>query len=180
MSLKEVAEFHGVSRFRAGCRFLLNFILGMLADACPVPRIRPALHRLRGVNIGEGVYIGRDVVIDSVYPDQVHIGDDTSIGEGSAIYAHNNIPSNTLLREIFPTTVSPVRIGRGVWIMPRVIVIPGISIGDECVIGVGSTVTRDIPPRSLAAGVPARVIRDLGEHQVFRKAGKSSRTTRGA
>ena len=169
MSLKEIADFHRVSRFHAGCRFLFNFILEKLANICPLPPLRTKLHRLRGVNIGKGVYIGRDVVLDSVYPDQIFIGDDTSIGEGSAIYAHNNIPSDTPLREIYPTTVSPVHIGKRIWIMPRVIITPGISIGDECVIGIGSIVTKDIPPRSLVVGVSSEVIRDLGEHEVFKK-----------
>lgn len=171
MSLKEVADFHGVSRLRAAFRFLINFILAMTANICPVPCIRPILHRLRGINIGKGVYVGRDVVFDFIYPDQIYIDDNTSIGEGSSIYAHNNIPSETPLREIFPTNVAPVHIGKGVWIMPRSIVIPGVSIGDESVIGIGSVVTKDIPARSLAVGVPARVVKDLSGHDVFKKNG---------
>ena len=56
--------------------------------------------------------------------------------------------------------------------MPRVIIIPGITISDECAIGIGSIVTKDIPPRSLAVGVPAKVIRDLGKHEIFKKDSK--------
>lgn len=55
----------------------------------------------------------------------------------------------------------PVRVGRNVWLGVRVIVLPGTSIGDDSVIGAGSVVTGDIPPRSLAVGSPARVIRSL-------------------
>ena len=55
----------------------------------------------------------------------------------------------------------PVRIGDNVWLGVRVIVLPGVTIGDGAAIGAGSVVTSDIPPRSLAAGVPARVLRTL-------------------
>ncbi|MET0196770.1 MAG: DapH/DapD/GlmU-related protein [Rhodococcus fascians] len=55
----------------------------------------------------------------------------------------------------------PVTIGRNVWLGARVIVMPGVTIGDDSAIAAGSVVTSDVPPRCLAAGVPARVIREL-------------------
>lgn len=58
----------------------------------------------------------------------------------------------------------PVHIGNDCWLCAGVTVCPGVSIGDNCVIGAGSVVTRDIPAGSFAAGVPCRVIRRLGEH----------------
>jgi len=57
----------------------------------------------------------------------------------------------------------PVQIGDDCWFGAHVTVCPGVSIGKNCVIGAGSVVTRDIPPNSLAAGVPCRVIREIGE-----------------
>ena len=56
-----------------------------------------------------------------------------------------------------------VHIGKGCWFGAGVTVCPGVTIGDNCVIGAGSVVTRDIPPNSLAVGVPCRVIRELSE-----------------
>jgi maltose O-acetyltransferase len=53
----------------------------------------------------------------------------------------------------------PVRIGNDVWIGDRVIILPGVTIGDGCIIGAGSIVTHDTPPYSISAGNPARVIR---------------------
>jgi maltose O-acetyltransferase len=55
----------------------------------------------------------------------------------------------------------PIVIGDNVWIGARVIVLGGVTIGDDSCIGAGSLVIDDVPPRTLAAGVPARVIRDL-------------------
>ena len=169
MSLDEVAKFYGWSKLRTGFHFLYKYVLELIANICPIQKLRPRLHKLRGVNIGKGVYVGRNVLFDTVYTNQIYIGENSSIGEGTTIYSHNNIPSDTKLKSIYPTSINPVHIGKGVWIMPKVIIIPGIKIGDESVIGIGSLVTKDIPPRSLAVGVPAKVIRDLGEHEVFQK-----------
>lgn len=57
----------------------------------------------------------------------------------------------------------PVRIGNDCWFGANVVVCPGVTIGDGCVIGAGSVVTRDIPPLSFAAGNPCRVIREITE-----------------
>ena len=57
----------------------------------------------------------------------------------------------------------PVHIGNDCWFGASVTVCPGVTIGDNCVIGAGSVVTRDIPPNSFAAGVPCRVIREITE-----------------
>ena len=57
----------------------------------------------------------------------------------------------------------PVHIGNGCWFGASVTVCPGVTIGDNCVIGAGSVVTRDIPANSFAAGVPCKVIRELTE-----------------
>ena len=58
----------------------------------------------------------------------------------------------------------PVRIGRNCWLGAGVIVLPGVSIGDNAVIGAGSVVTRDVPANVLAVGNPCRVLREIGEH----------------
>lgn len=55
----------------------------------------------------------------------------------------------------------PVHIGNDCWLGASVTVCPGVTIGDNCVIGAGSVVTRDIPSNSFAAGVPCKVIREI-------------------
>ena len=119
------------------------------------------MHRWRGVKIGKGVYIGHEVIFDRVFTDQISIGDYSAIGDRTIISAHANIPTNTKLKKIYPRQIIPTKIGKGVWIMPAVIIAPGVTIGDESVIATGSVVTKDVPPRSLVAGVPAKVVKDL-------------------
>jgi maltose O-acetyltransferase len=62
----------------------------------------------------------------------------------------------------------PVTIGHDCWFGANVTVCPGVTIGDNCVIGAGSVVTRDIPSDSFAAGVPAKVIRTITEKESVR------------
>jgi maltose O-acetyltransferase len=64
-------------------------------------------------------------------------------------------------RRLDPPVGDPITIGENVWLGARVIVLPGVTIGNDSVVGIGSIVTSDIPARSLAVGVPARVIRSL-------------------
>jgi len=84
------------------------------------------------------------------------IGEDTQIGPGSLITTTDHDYQGDL-KEHF----RPVSIGKGVWIGANVTVLSGVKIGDFAVVGAGSVVTKDIPPRSVAVGVPARVIMQL-------------------
>ncbi len=108
--------------------------------------------------IGDGSFInyGTSISADSL----VSIGADCRIGTYVIILDNNFHSLEPELRDVKPES-APVIIGEKVWLGARVVVLPGVSIGDGSVIGAGSVVTRDIPARSLAAGVPARVIRDL-------------------
>jgi acetyltransferase-like isoleucine patch superfamily enzyme len=86
----------------------------------------------------------------------ITIGEDTQIGPGTVITTTGHDYDGDL-EESF----RPVCIGRRVWIGASVTVIGGVSIGDGAVIGAGAVVIRDVPPHSLAVGVPARVVRRL-------------------
>ena len=113
------------------------------------------------MNIGKGVYIGHEVIFDRVFTDQITIGDYSSIGDRAIITAYANIPSDTILKKIYPRDIKKTTIGKGVWIMPNVTIVPGVTVGDESVVATGAVVTKDVPPRVLVAGVPAKVVKDL-------------------
>lgn len=89
---------------------------------------------------------------------EVHIGRDAFFAPNVHIYAAHH-PIDAATRCAGLELASPVRIGHRVWIGGGAIVCPGTTIGDDCVIGAGSVVTRDIPAGVVAAGNPCRVIR---------------------
>src|SRR5204862_1077794 len=86
----------------------------------------------------------------------VIIGDDTGIGGHCLIFTHGAW-ANAL--DGYPVTYEPVTLGKSVWLPWRVFLMPGTTIGDGSVIGANSLVSGNIPPRSLAVGSPAKVIR---------------------
>ncbi len=90
----------------------------------------------------------------------VRIGPNCRIGTYAMITDNNFHRLEPELRDEIPES-APVILEEGVWLGGRVIVLPGVTIGAGSAIGAGSVVTHDIPPRSLAVGVPARVIKDL-------------------
>jgi acetyltransferase-like isoleucine patch superfamily enzyme len=82
------------------------------------------------------------------------------IGAGTSFSFDNMILTSTHdLADARRMIARPVTIGRNVWVTSRCIILGGVTIGDDAVIGAGSVVTSDIPPNCLAAGNPARVIR---------------------
>ncbi|RZL32464.1 MAG: acyltransferase [Pedobacter sp.] len=167
MPAKEVLDFYNKNSFfgkiQYGFTFLIRFYLDKLAFICPVKSWRTHIHRWRGVNIGKGVYIGHEVIFDRVFTDQIYIGDHSAIGDRTIITAHANIPTETRLKKLYPRTISKTVIGKGVWIMPNVTIIPGVTIGDEAVVATGSVVTKDVPARTLVGGVPAKILKNLDE-----------------
>jgi maltose O-acetyltransferase len=118
--------------------------------------IRPPFHCDYGFNIrlGAGAFLNFNCVILDVV--EVTIGDHTQIGPGVQILAADH-PRDPALRASGLEFGRRVRIGRNVWIGAGAIILPGVSIADDAVIGAGSVVTRDVPAGATAFGNPARV-----------------------
>lgn len=90
---------------------------------------------------------------------QVRIGSDSMLGFGSRIFDSDLHPLDTET----PERIEPVEIGERVWIGSDVTVTRGVTIGDDVVVGARSVVTRDLPPRVLALGAPARPVREIAK-----------------
>jgi maltose O-acetyltransferase len=118
--------------------------------------IRPPFHCDYGFNIrlGAGVFLNFNCVILDVVV--VSIGDKTQIGPAVQILAADH-PRDPAERTAGLEFGRPIRIGRNVWIGGGAIILPGVSIGDDALIGAGSVVTRDVPAGAVAVGNPARV-----------------------
>jgi maltose O-acetyltransferase len=119
--------------------------------------IRPPFHCDYGFNIslGAGVFLNFDCVILDVVA--VAIGEKTQIGPGVQILTADH-PRGAAERASGLEFGRPVRIGQNVWIGGGAIILPGITVGDDAIIGAGAVVTRDVAASATVAGNPARQI----------------------
>ena len=106
----------------------------------------------RNITVGEGTIVGRGVFIDG--RDKVSIGNHTSIASEVMIYSSEH----DLAAPDFRAISEPVKIGDYVFIGPRAIILPGITIGNRAVVGAGAVVTKDVREGEIVGGVPAKVI----------------------
>lgn len=125
--------------------------------------IEPPLHSNWGgkhCHFGDCVYANFNLTL--VDDTHIYIGSNTMIGPNVTIATagHPILPE---LREQAYQFNAPVHIGKNCWLGAGVIVLPGITIGDNSVIGAGSVVTKDIPENVVAVGNPCKVLREIGE-----------------
>lgn len=107
---------------------------------------------------GKNIHLGKGVFINSGcrFQDQggITIGDYSLIGHNVVLATLNHNLNPEKRGNLIP---SPIKIGKRVWIGSNATVLPGITIGDNAVIGAGSVVTKDVPENTVVAGVPARI-----------------------
>ena len=112
------------------------------------------------VHLGSHVYSNTNLTL--VDDSDIYIGDYTMIGPNVTLATAGH-PVCPELREKGLQFNMQIHIGRNCWLGAGVIVVPGVTIGDNTVIGAGSVVTRDIPPNVVAVGNPCRVLREISE-----------------
>ncbi len=119
--------------------------------------IRPPFHCDYGFNIslGAGVFLNFNCVILDVVA--VSIGDKTQIGPGVQILTADH-PRDPEQRRGGLECGRAIRIGRNVWIGGGAIILPGVTVGDDAILGAGAVVTRDVPKGATVVGNPARVV----------------------
>jgi len=118
--------------------------------------VRPALHRLRGVRIGDRVWIGQQVYIDDVHPDAVQIGNDCTIGMRTSIFSHFYWG-----RKRSPEHAAPVEIEDEVYIGPHCVILGNVRIGRGSVIRAGTLVSRNVPPHTMWGMRPAEALAEV-------------------
>ncbi len=136
----------------------------MFAEIGEGSYIEPPLHANFGgkhVHFGKNVYANYNLTM--VDDSHIYVGDNTMIGPNVTIATAGH-PIDPALRDVQAQFNMEVHIGRNVWLGGGCVLLPGVSIGDNTVIGAGSIVTKDIPANVVAYGNPCRVIREIGEH----------------
>ena len=126
--------------------------------------IEPPLHANwagKHVHFGKGVYANFNLTL--VDDTHIYIGDYTMLGP-NVVIATAGHPILPELRPLAYPYNMPVHIGKNCWLGAGVIVLPGVTIGDNTVIGAGSVVTKDIPSNVVAVGNPCKVLREINDH----------------
>ncbi len=173
--LLRIASFSRVTLARAtgakigaGCRI----------GACVDLMLGPAVARRGRLVIGENCEFAQGVVLHP-YGGSIVLSRDIYLGQHVVIFGHggveigqhtlvamhcrivssaHTIPSPDKSVRSMPDELRATRIGVDVWLGAGVTVLGGVTIGDSCIVGAGAVVTKDLPPRSIAVGVPARVV----------------------
>jgi maltose O-acetyltransferase len=163
-------------------------ILAQMATAFPsqsFSRTRTELLRRAGMKIGQSSLVQGPIRITgegnpcadisigtfTLISGSVHMDIGAPLKIGSRVRIGHDVSLLTVDHRVGPEAMrsgkrkfGAIEIGDGAWLASRVVVLPGIRIGAGAIVAAGSVVTRDVPPNTLAAGVPARVVRDLSSH----------------
>ncbi|MGR5136564.1 sugar O-acetyltransferase [Vibrio jasicida] len=139
---------------------ILGRLLASVGENC---YIEPPLRANWGCHtyLGDNVYANFNLtLVDDTY---IYIGNSVMIGPNVTIATAGHPIDPDLRRDVAQFNM-PVRIGDNVWIDANSVVLPGVTIGENSVIGAGSIVTKDIPANVVAVGNPCRVLREVGQH----------------
>lgn len=108
------------------------------------------LTKIYGMTISKSARVSVGAKLDKTNPKGIHINDESYISSGAIIFTHD------YSRSLYKNTY----IGKKCFIGANAIIMCGVKIGDEVVVGSGAVVTKDIPPRSIVVGNPARIIKE--------------------
>ena len=141
----------------ASRRTLLDRLLGSVG---PAVDIRPPLR----VDLGKQIHIGARTFVNfglvALDVAEIRIGEDCQIGPNVQLLTPTH-PVDPELRRAKWEAAEPITIGDNVWLGGGVIVLPGVTIGSDSVVGAGSVVVHDLPAGVVAVGNPARIVRTL-------------------
>jgi len=131
--------------------------------------LRPKLWRIMGCKVGKNVFIGYEVEMDISHAALIEIGDGVHITNRCLILCHQRDSKDYYRGDDsskLPYKKEKVVLKRGCMLGMGTIVLPGVTVGEGSLIAAGSVVTRDIPAWTVAAGNPARVIREIKEREL--------------
>lgn len=169
-------EYGDVSLWKVFCKFFgnirLKFLEGMLDWSILEPfeprKLRPFILRRMGCKVGKGCFMGDYVRIDTSHPDMITIEDNVSIASGSRLLCHQRDFSDFCVGDDYMKLgyiVKPIVLKEGCLVGMESFVMPGVTIGEGAIVGAGSLVTKDIPAWTIAAGRPAKVLKQIPKRE---------------
>ncbi len=137
----------------------MNVRLRLMGTASKIVQaLRFYRYRLLGYsNIDRSAILESKLVLDKVYPPGIHIGANTLVGSHALILCHEHIKRDAL--DPRKPWVTETYIGRNCFIGVRATILPGVTIGDEVVIGASTVVTKDVPSNCVVVGNPGRIVK---------------------
>lgn len=129
-------------------------------------RVRPAIWKMTGCNVGKNVAIGYDVYYDVHNANLIHLEDDVWVAARCLIFCHKRDLTTYHKYDVYNDLgyhKLPVTLKKGCVVGMGSIVMPGVTIGEGAIIGAGSLVIKDIPAWTIAVGNPAKVVKELKE-----------------
>lgn len=140
---------------------VLKTVLHSLAMNSPHNSIAVFFYRLRGTKIGKNVGIGSGAFLEESRPHLVTIEDGANIGPNAIITAHDS--SYHCINGDVPILFGEVVIKKRAYVGAGAVILPGVTVGEEALVAAGAVVTRDVAPRTVVAGVPAKEIKTLDD-----------------
>ena len=148
---------------RSVLRILVQKTLHLMARSCVHGGLRRALYAAMGVSIGRHAYVGMDTWLDDQFPELIVLEDDVVISFRVTVVVHDDARRMDRVEPgQLDGTVAPVVFRRGSYVGAGALLLPGVTVGERAVVAAGAVVTRDVPPGTIVAGVPARVVRNVG------------------
>ena len=157
---KELNELQNTNPERAK-----EILRELLSPESEVPGLHTPLNLEygRNVTVGKGVFINFGATILAQAP--VTLGDRVMMGPNCSLITVGHPVNDHEMRAEGWEIAKPISVGRNTWFGANVTVLPGVNIGEDCVVGANTLVTTDIPDRSLVLGQPGRVVRTLEDNE---------------
>lgn len=139
-----------------------NWLLGNLVKVAPRGVIN-VLHRWRGVRMGADCFIDPAAILETAYPENITLGNDVRVTAGAIIMTHIKPPHYLRDKGYMPVVLKPVVLEDHCFIGVNAVVMPGVTVGRAAVVASGAVVTANVPPLTMVAGNPAKVVKRFVE-----------------
>ncbi len=138
------------ARYANPLKVLRNMIIIEVAKYLPL-RLKNKLYRAIGIRVGNNTAIAYKVMFDILFPELIEIGDNTIIGYGCTLLAHE-----FLIKEV---RIGKIKIGKNVLVGANSTILAGVSIGDDATISAMSLVNKNVPQKGFYGGIPAKQLK---------------------